>query len=104
MKRLLMIIGFCLLLTGCKTIYVDRIEYRTNSIPDGIMKDCEISVPPEAKGYMALKDKERELKLTQYIGVLHGDLKKCNTDKASIRNWNAAQKELIKKANEDAKK
>ena len=104
MTRFLMIIGLVLSLVGCKTIYVDRIEYRMNYVPEGLTRDCNVPIPPDAKTYMAKTLQEREGALIALNDEQYQSIKDCNTDKASIRKWNAEQKALIEKANRDAKK
>ena len=104
MKRFLIIVGLALTLVGCKTVYVDRIEYRANYVPEGLTRDCVVPAPPNAKAYMAKNAEGREGDLTALSTELYQSIKDCNTDKASIRKWNAEQKALIEKANRDAKK
>lgn len=92
------------LLAGCKTIYIDRIEYRFNPVPDKLMQDCKLVTPPDAKAYMAATDSGRALLLGNTLKEQYQETRDCNIDKASLREWNDRQIKLIEKANNGAKK
>ena len=104
MKRLFLLMITAFLLTGCKTIYIDRIEYRFNPVPEKLMQDCKLVTPPDAKAYIAATPTERELQLGKVIKEQYRETRDCNIDKASLREWNERQIKLIEKANNDAKK
>ena len=104
MKRLFLLMITAFLLAGCKTIYIDRIEYRFNPVPEKLMQDCKLVAPPDAKVYLVSNPTERELLLGGVMKQQYQMVRDCNIDKASLREWNDKQLKLIEKANNDAKK
>ena len=104
MKRLLLIVLAAFLLVGCKTVYIDRIEYRFNPVPEKLMQDCKLVAPPDAKAYMAATPTERELQTGKVLKEQYREVRDCNIDKASLRDWNTRQLKLIEEANNGAKK
>ena len=104
MKRLFLLMITAFLLVGCKTVYIDRIEYRFNPVPDKLMQDCKLVAPPDAKAYLAATPTERELQLGDVMKAQYQETRNCNIDKASLREWNERQIKLIEEANNGAKK
>jgi hypothetical protein len=84
---------------GCSTfraepVTVIKTEYSYITIPNDLLKDCEISTPPSKTEYMSAGDKGRENILTNHSIALSKHLKDCNSQMSKARIF---QRDMLKK-------
>jgi hypothetical protein len=84
---------------GCSTfrtepVTVIKTEYSYITIPNELLKDCEISTPPSKTEYMSAGDKGRESLLINHSVTLNKHLKDCNSQMGKARDF---QRDMLKK-------
>lgn len=98
-KKLYAIILPLMILTGCsvtpKERVVTKVEYQYKSIPSALLKACQITPPPKKEEYVNASDSKKLDLLSELSIKLYGDLKACNDQVSSIREYDMKQKTII---------
>lgn len=92
-----------LFLAGCfetvPTKYEEVIVYKTriqlSTIPDHLLENCAVPIPPEPTNYIALSFEEKEKTLSIYSTDLLKAITICNNTLDKAKKWNADNRRLF---------
>lgn len=105
MKKFSLLMALCALtlLTGCGNLLPPKPIVQTRNVfitpSAALTQDCPISAPPTKEAFLQASEAERQQLLTKYSVALLGDLKGCNTQWATLRQWEAEQQQIYTKGN-----
>ena len=99
--KLLAAVALLAILAGCATPTPPAPQFRNIFVAPSasLMKDCAISAPPSKEAFMKATDEERTKFLRDYNIKLLGDMKNCNAQWASLRDWMVKQEAIHTKDN-----
>lgn len=89
-----------LILTGCATTerVVTKTEVKYITVPEEMLKECEVTRPPAVANYVSKTAREKEEILTTYASQLLKDLSNCSDNLDAIRKYQARQLQILKDA------
>lgn len=101
--KLFFLIAISVLIAACSTppVYITKDRAVPITIPDNLLTKCFVTKPPAVKTYIAGTVNEKEDMLTVYSVSLIKDLKNCNDQISSIKEYQDRQVIIIK--NSEAK-
>lgn len=105
MKKILMLVVLAAisLLMGCSTMeqQPQPTQFRNVFVKPSaaLTKDCPVSAPPDKAAFMAASEKERIKMLGAADLMLQGDLKNCNDQWQTLRDWYVQQEAIHTKNN-----
>jgi hypothetical protein len=96
MRKLILLILLPLVLTGCPkdTIIVKEYVDKPIYVPSKFTEACGVTHPPSKEEFMKANLLVRQTMLTRYITNLLRDIKLCDVQLESIRDWNKKQKKI----------
>ncbi len=95
----LVLLAIALMMAACTTPPASPPETRNIFIEPStaLTQNCSISTPPNKEEFLKADDEKMKSLLYKYNLDLISDLKKCNVQWASIRDWIAKQKAIYEK-------
>lgn len=98
-----LIIILALATAGCAVTQPPAEVTKTRNIfiepSSALTKDCEIAPPPDKATFMAATPQQRQDWLHDYARVLQSNLKQCNKQWATVRDWYDTNRKLYTQDN-----
>ena len=96
MKKLLLIIGLVIALSGCR--HIEPVHTTTFVAPPSVLVgENEPVAPPDKQKYVNASVDEQKQMLVNYANAQTLVLANCNVDKRSLQKWITEQKAIYEK-------